>query len=427
MLVSLPTGRVELQYRSGQPLVPASVVKLLTTYAALKKLGPSFRFRTEVYARAEPSDGVVQGDIWIKGYGDPLFDSEKAELLAQALREHGIRRITGGVFVDESFFEPAAEQICLDPDCAGTYNPVVSAAAVDFNMLTLRVAVPPRPGKPVAAGGLAADGYARVSCSAVSGKKGGSLRVKSIGTLGNGQEGFRVSGQGASRGPRVREYRFHAADPAGLFAHTVRAALERSGIRVQGQPAREGTVPAGAAVIAGCESAPLSELIAGINKYSNNFMAEMLLKGLGGNVAGPPGTTEKGVAVVASVLGEAAIPERTGMIDCGSGLSRLCLVSPETFCRLLVTAWRDAAVGADFLSSLALNSGEGTLRRRMLKPGITVRGKTGTLNDVIGFAGYVTGPTGKTFAAAIILNDVRDRAKARQAIDSFLEQVAFSG
>ncbi len=427
MLVSLPSGRVELDYRSGDPLVPASVVKLLTTYAALKKLGPSFRFPTEMYAAVQPSDGVVRGDIWIKGYGDPLFDFEKAGLLARELKEHGIRRITGGIFTDESFFEPAAEQVCLDRDCVGAYNPVVSAAAADFNMLTLRVAVPKRAGKPVMADAPAAEGYARVRCSAVSGKKGGSLRVKSTGAVGNGQEGFQVTGQGASRGPRVREYRFHAADPAGLFAHTVRVALERAGIRVEGRDSRRGTVPAGAVLIARCESEPLSELIADINKYSNNFMAEMLLRGLGAHEAGPPGTTEKGVAAVRAVLDQVAVPERAGMIDCGSGLSRFCLVSPGTFCRLLVAAWRDAAVGADFLSSLAVNSGEGTLRRRMAKPGLTVRGKTGTLSDVIGFAGYVTGPAGKTFAASIILNDVRDRAGARRAIDSFLEDVAFSG
>ena len=76
---------------------------------------------------------------------------------------------------------------------------------------------------------------------------------------------------------------------------------------------------------------------------------------------------------------------------------------------------------------MAANGGEGTLKKRMHRPGLTVRGKTGTLNDVIGFAGYVSGPSGKTYAAAIMLNEVRDRFKARQAVDSLLEQVAFSG
>ena len=163
-----------------------------------------------------------------------------------------------------------------------------------------------------------------------------------------------------------------------------------------------------------------------MNKYSNNFMAEMLLRGLGGYVEGSPGTSAKGIAVIRNTLNEAGITDETGMLNCGSGLSRFCRISPETFCRLLTAAWQDPIIGADFTSSLAVNAEEGTLRRRMHKPGLTVRGKTGTLNDVIGFAGYVSGPSGKVYAVTIMLNDVKDRGKARQAIDSFLEEVAFS-
>jgi D-alanyl-D-alanine carboxypeptidase/D-alanyl-D-alanine-endopeptidase (penicillin-binding protein 4) len=168
-------------------------------------------------------------------------------------------------------------------------------------------------------------------------------------------------------------------------------------------------------------------LITGLNRYSNNFMAEMLLKSLGGFIAGAPGTSEKGIAIIRTSLREAGIPHEIATLDCGSGLSRFCRVSPATFCRLLSAAWNDKDIREEFISSLALNGGQGTLRRRMCKPGLTVRGKTGTLGDVIGFAGYVTGPSGKTCAAAVILNDVPDRAQARKAVDSLLEQVAFSG
>ena len=155
-------------------------------------------------------------------------------------------------------------------------------------------------------------------------------------------------------------------------------------------------------------------------------MAEMLLKSLGGTIVGAPGATEKGIAIVRTSLREAGIPAEIATLDCGSGLSRFCRVSPATFCRLLAAAWKDEGIREEFISSLAVNGGQGTLRRRMCKPGLTVRGKTGTLADVVGFAGYVTGPSGKTCAAAIILNDVPDRGRARQAVDSLLEQVAFS-
>jgi len=426
LLVSLPSGQVDFEYRSSDPFVPASLVKLLTSYAALKKLGPEFRFRTEVFARSEPSGGIIQGDIWIKGYGDPFLVPEKVQLLVQALKDRGIRQITGNVYADNSFFSPGAEHICLDSDCIGVYNPVVSPTAVDFNLVTVRLTVPAKAGQTVTVDSPAGN-YVHVNGRAVSGgsKKGGqTLKVRSLGANGNGQEEFQVSGQGSPKGPRLREFRFHAADPAGLAAHTIRAAAEKGGIRIQGREAREGIVPPGVVMVARSESPPLSELVSSMNKYSNNFMAEMLLKGLAGHVAGSPGTTRQGVAVVRTTLDEARIPTNTGMLDCGSGLSRFCLLTPEAFCRLLIAAWQDPAIGSAFLASLAANAEEGTLRRRMRKPGLIVRGKTGTLNDVIGFAGYVSGPSGRTYAVTVMLNDVRDRSRARQAIDTFLEDVA---
>jgi len=428
-IVALPSGQVIAESRAAEPFVPASLVKMLTGYTALKKLGPTFRFSTALYAMNEPSGGVVQSDIWIKSNGDPYFVADNANQLARALRDRGVRQIRGGVYADNSFFQPGSEQVCLDSDCIGVYNPVISATAVDFNLLTVRLTFPPKAGKPVTIDSVPAGDYARIAGrpAAASGKKkgGGLLRVRSAGATGSGQEEFLVSGS-AGKGSRVREFRFHPADPAGFSAHAMRTALERSGIKVEGQTAKEGTMPAGAKAIAVCESPPLLEIVSQMNKYSNNFMAEMLLRSIGGHLAGAPGTPAKGIAIVREALQEAGIQEQLGMLDCGSGLSRFCRITPDTFSRLLTAAWKDPALRDDFFSSLAVNAEEGTLRRRMRKPGLTVHGKTGTLNDVIGFAGYVTGPSGKTFAVSIMLNDVRDRAGARQAIDALLEEVAFS-
>ncbi len=428
LAVSLSSGEVVCQSHAEDTFVPASLMKLLTSYAAMKKLGPSFRFTTKVFAVEAPVEGVVSGDIWIKGNGDPFFVSEKALLLAQTIKESGIRQIRGSIFVDESFFDPPSERICLDSDCAGAYNPVVSATAIDYNTLTVKIATPVKAGKAFSADSGLMDGYVRVSGQASSGKKGGnSLTLRSLGATGKGQEQLQLSGQASGREGGFREFRFNAADPAGLFAHAMRTALKRSGVKVLGADAKEGTAPPEAKVIANYDSPQLVELISGLNRYSNNFMAEMLLKSLGGHVAGAPGTSEKGIAIVRTSLREAGIPVGTGTLDCGSGLSRFCRVSTETFCRLLCAVWNDSAIREGFISSLAANGEQGTLRRRMCKPGLTVRGKTGTLNDVIGFAGYVSGPSGRTCAVAVILNEVRDRAKARQAVDFFLEKVAFSG
>ncbi|MGO9312256.1 MAG: D-alanyl-D-alanine carboxypeptidase/D-alanyl-D-alanine-endopeptidase [Syntrophobacteraceae bacterium] len=428
LVVSLSSGEVVCQSRPKDTFVPASLMKLLTSYAALKKLGPSFRFTTKVLAVEAPVEGVISGDIWIKGSGDSFFVSENALLLAQEMRESGIRQIRGSIFVDNSFFDPPSERICLDSDCAGAYNPVVSATAIDYNTLTVKITTPAKGGKAFSADPGLAAGYVLVNGEPGSGKKGAPpLRLRSLGASGKGQEHFQLSGGASGRGGRVREFRFNAADPAGLFANAMRTALERSGVKVLGTEAREGTAPPDAKVIAYHDSPQLVELISGMNRYSNNFMAEMLLRSLGGHVAGAPGTSEKGIAIVRTSLREAGIPAETESLDCGSGLSRFCRISPETFCRMLCAAWSDSGIREGFILSLAVNGEKGTLRRRMCKPGLTVRGKTGTLNDVIGFAGYVSGPSGRVCAVAVMLNEVRDRAKARQALDFLLEKVAFSG
>ena len=330
LVVSLPSGAVVCESRSKDVFVPASLMKLLTSYTALKKLGPAFRFETKVLAAGAPDEGVISGDIWIKGSGDPFFVSDSALQLAKTIREKGIRQIRGGIFVDNSFFQPSSERICLDSDCVGLYNPVVSAAAIDFNTLTVRVSIPfkgaaassAKPGgrshRPAASraksGGRSprpgvdsglADGYVQVNGSAGLGKKGASsVTLHSNGATGNGEEQFQLSGRASAHGSRTREFRFNAADPAGLFAHATRSALERAGVKVLGAGAREAKVPPGAEVIAAYDSPPLEELISSMNKYSNNFMAEMFLRSLGGYVSGAPGDSRKGVAVLRTTLGE---------------------------------------------------------------------------------------------------------------------------
>jgi D-alanyl-D-alanine carboxypeptidase/D-alanyl-D-alanine-endopeptidase (penicillin-binding protein 4) len=208
LVVSLSTGEVVCESRSKDSLVPASLMKLLTSYAALKKLGPSFRFATKVLASEAPEDGIISGDIWIKGSGDPFFSSESALQLARAVKEAGIRQIRGSVLVDNSFFQPLSEHICLDSDCVGAYNPVVSAAAIDFNMLNVKITVPARASKAGVADSGLAEGYVRVSGQVSPGKKGGNpLSLRSVGAAGNGQEQFQLSGSTPGRGGRVRTRR----------------------------------------------------------------------------------------------------------------------------------------------------------------------------------------------------------------------------
>jgi D-alanyl-D-alanine carboxypeptidase/D-alanyl-D-alanine-endopeptidase (penicillin-binding protein 4) len=184
-------------------------------------------------------------------------------------------------------------------------------------------------------------------------------------------------------------------------------------------------VPPGATRLVVQESPPLGDLLYGLNRYSNNFMAEMLLRSMGGSVLGPPGTSAKGVTVIRRTLAQLGIPDREVVLDSGSGLSRACRVSARAFGAVLVDAYNDHALGPEFLASMAVSSREGTLKKRFRQNGVTVRGKTGTLKDVVAFSGYVGFPGGRVFAATVLLDGVRQRWDARAALDALLEQLPY--
>ncbi len=426
-VVSLSPAGTVWEYRAQEPLIPASLVKVLTSYAALKNLKPDHRFETSVYAAEQPQGDTIRGDIWIKGAGDLFFHTENARDVASRIRARGIRTIQGSVFVDNSFFSPQAEQICLDENCGQSYNPVVSAMAMEYNTVLLRVSPAAKAGAPAQVGWYPPGDFIRLENSARTSLKptGEGLRIEPAGATESGKDRVRIVGKIALR--KNFESRMNVGDPASFVSGAFRQMLREAGVEVKGSASGASLAPRAAVKLVSYESAPLGDVIYGLNRYSNNFMAEMLVRSMGGIVAGPPGTLQKGVGVIRDSLAALHVPESEVMLDSGSGLSRDCRVTARAFSTLLADAYSDDSIEPQFLSSFAANGQEGTLRRRVCKPGITIRGKTGTLKDVVGFAGYVSGCGNGPYAVAIILNSVRDIAGARSAVDAFLEELVRVG
>lgn len=422
-VVSLSSGKVVWEYRPAEPLVPASLVKLFTSYSALRRLGPNTRFTTAIHAETEPIDGRIPGNIWVRGEGDIFFVAEKARELAMKLKDRGVRKIEGGVLVDNGFFEPLAVQVCLDPDCADAYNPVISATSVDFNGIAFHVLPGKKPGAPAQVSWSPPGDYVELVNQAVTGGKKvkAPLSIQSLGMNQDGRERFRVSGGISVRSTWGSTYRFSVADPATFFTRSFASFLQDAGIEVTGGKRGTAGLPANARRLAVYESPPLKDLIYGLNRHSNNFMAEALLRSLGARLLGNPGTAAKGLSVVHGILHDLGISEREVALDNGSGLSRKSLASPRAFCRLLQAAHQDPVIGPVLTNSLAVTGQEGTLRNRMCASPFVIQGKTGTLNNAMGFAGYVSIPGGERYAVAIILNGLRDFGNARQALDTFLE------
>ena len=420
-IVSLPSGRVVWEHHADTPLIPASLAKLFTGYTALKRLGPDHRFRTELLTEALPQGGTVAGNLWIRSEGDILLTTERAAEIANLLKAASVKTVSGGLRVDNSRFLPGKEQICLDGKCIETYNPVISATAMDYNVVTLRIEPGSKPKTPAKVLCSPPGDYLRIINKAETGPRRSRSTLEVVpGVIGESQgEVARISGKIPAGGP-PEEFRFNAEAPALFTAHAFKEIFRRKGIDILG-PAGEGTAPSGAVRTTLYESPPLGELLYGLNRYSNNFMAEMLLRSLGGATAGYPGTSLKGLDAVKKSVRELGIPEQEAVTASGSGLDRISRVSPAAFCTLLFSAWGDPVLGPVFFASMAENGCSGTLCRRLIRPGLVVRGKTGTLSDVVGFAGVVSPASGGQYIVAVMLNGVKDVSAARAILDALLE------
>jgi serine-type D-Ala-D-Ala carboxypeptidase/endopeptidase (penicillin-binding protein 4) len=425
--VSLSSGQVLFEYHPNDPLIPASLVKILTSCAALKGLGPDHRFNTSVWVTSDPQGREIPGDIWIRSEGDIFLTEENALALARKVKDLGINTIRGGVYADGSFFRPEQEKICLNEKCSDTYNPMVSGTAFEFNSIVFRVLPGLKPGSPLRVEWSPPGDYVRLSNLGVTGSKSSKTPValQPLAITGDGGERYQLSGRMPLGMKGGREFRFSVNDPAGFVARTFKSLLSRAGVEVRGASAMGDAVPPGAKKLATYESAPLGDTLYGLNRYSNNFMAEMLLRSLGASAAGVPGTMGKGLVEVGKMLVALGVPEGEFLLDSGSGLSRVCRVSPRAFCTVLENACRDPSVSSVFLSSLAVNAQAGTLRKRLRSSAVTLHGKTGTLGDVVAFAGYISAPGKDTVIVTVILNGVRDLAQAKEAVDSFLEETAY--
>ncbi|WP_170161658.1 D-alanyl-D-alanine carboxypeptidase/D-alanyl-D-alanine endopeptidase [Desulfosoma caldarium] len=424
-VVALPSGTILWENQAHKPLVPASLTKLLTSYAALKVLGPDYRFRTEIWAECKPVQGVVSGSLWIKGYGDPFLIPERIWILAQKVRSQGIEKVLGGIYVDDSAFDPPLEHLCLDNRCDRPHNPLISATA--FNNNTVSVEIVPGKAGPAAPNlrTFPPTDYV-VFCQAWQAQaKNPRVGLESLGVGDDGRETFRVYGKKPGEAFLPAEYRMNIQDPQRFAALTFRRALKDAGTEVQSADAGSRPLPPQAFLVYRFESPPLSDVLYGLNRYSNNFMAEMMLRVLGFHVYGPPGSLAKGCRAVENVLVGLGIPTAEAILDSGSGLTRSTRVSAATFNAVLMAAHRDWGVGPEFLASLARSGEEGTLRKRMkaCAADYTIRGKTGTLKDVVSFSGYIGNLFGTAYAVTVIMNGVAAPWKAREALDAFVTDI----
>ncbi len=403
----LGSGEVVLDWRADVPRNPASTMKLLTTLVALDLLGPTYRWKTDVYALGEIADGRLDGDLLIKGHGDPFLVTERVWQLLRKIRQEGIDEIAGDLLIDDGWFDvgdydPAA----FDNQPLRAYNVAPNALLTNFKVVRywfepdgerVRVRTDPE------LGNLRVDNRLRVR----EGYCGGFQRGIAVDMNGTNDEVI-FSGRfpsGCKRYAMDRTALSHNAFTFGLF----RSLWEESGGTLEGswRNVRKDDVieDEELAPLVSFHSPPLVEMIARVNKHSNNVMARQVLYTLAAEVGGPPGTEKGGREVIEAWLQEKALNACTMALENGAGLSRNTRVSASGMGAMLRFAWRQPYM-PEYLASMSLSGLDGTLRRRFTDSELkgTAHLKTGSLDHVAAIAGYLQARSGRRFAVVALHN-----------------------
>ena len=415
-------------HNAAQAMNPASTIKLLTTYAALELLGPTYTWKTEAYAGGKIEGGVLEGNLILKGYGDPKLSLENFWLLLRRLRALGLREIRGDLVQDRSYFEPAAyDPAKFDAEPLRAYNVGPDALLLNFKAVrfqfvpdadtkSVTVIAEPKPaGLEFAAAVRASDGPCgdwRAGIKANFQSNGGSAKASFAGSMP------------ASCGERYWNASL-MAQPNYVYG-VFKQLWEELGGTLAGAW-KDGAVPADARLLATGESASNAELARDINKFSNNVMARQLFLTLGAEMLKLPGNSERSAEVVRSWLAEKKLDFPELVLENGSGLSRQERISAEHMGALLLEAWR-SAVMPELMSSLPLVAYDGTMRRRLRFESIAGQAhiKTGSLSDARTLAGYVLDRRGKRQVVVLFINH-GNAAAGQPAQDALLRWVYEGG
>jgi D-alanyl-D-alanine carboxypeptidase/D-alanyl-D-alanine-endopeptidase (penicillin-binding protein 4) len=444
-VMSTKDGRVLASHNSDRLFTPASNMKIYTTAVALDLLGPDYRWRTSVYADKQPdASGVIEGNVTLYGRGAPDFESKKGlTSLADQLYQRGVRRVSGSVVGDDSYFRGELYGLGWQwNDLQWYFGAEPSALTINENSVELTISPAGKVGTSATLTLSLEGNYLHLVNHTATIERDGTttlginrgLSDKELVVWGD----FPVTGRPFSA--------FLSIPKPALWAATLfKQALIARGIKVEGEArSQDGRVaerdkfdPQKAIELGQENSAALADIVRHTNKASDNLYAELILRTLGkerGSTAPDPdarknrarGDDEAGSAVVRSWLSNNGVAMEGLAFWDGSGLSRLDLVTPEATARLLTAIARTNAATA-FHDSLPIAGRDGTLTGRLSRLNGRIFAKTGTLTYDHSLSGYAATPSGEVLAFSIFCNDASGRANPVRLIDQIAGLIADSG
>lgn len=412
---------VILELNPKKKMIPASISKVATASAALEYFPPGHKFKTYLLSSGEVQDKTLKGDLVLQGHGDPGFVSENMWFLVNNFKRNDISKIDGDIVVDDSHFDQKRYDISRQPERVDrAYDAPVGAMSFNWNSVNIFV----RPGaKAGEAGKVFLDPeneYVRLVNKTVTTSGAENKVVASRMEDKNfGGDVIHVSGKIGKNAKEVVIFK-NITQPDLWSGYNLKAFLIQRGITVTGK-VRVGKASEKAVILAEAESKAIEQAVADMNKFSNNYVAEMLTKNMGA-LKVMPGTLEAGMEMINAHLKKLGIPEDQYYIQNPSGLTRDNQISPFGMWKVILHLRNDFKVQPEFLSSLPIAGVDGTLKKRMKNsPGERwVRAKTGFLTNVVSLAGYAGRSDGRVFTFTFIFNGTKDEASVRNFFDQML-------
>lgn len=422
-------GKLLYGYNPNKTLTPASVTKLVTSAAAMKLWGADHTFKTKLYYTGRKSQGTIFGDLYIKGDGDPYLVSEKLWQMASDLRNMGIREIKGSIVLDQSLFDGEKRDESRGEgrnSSRNAYDAPVSALGVNFNTFELMVAPSQTPGSKAL---VSLSPYSIRSMSikndvqTVSSSYSSKPNVRRYSNK-NGSSTLVATGKISKDADALKIYR-SVNDPGLSSGEIIRSFLQKEDIAVYGA-VKDGVVPNNASFLYEIEGYRMGKIIHGLNNFSNNFIADVLVKRMGAafwNKTNPDqpgsGSYENGIKVLNRFLKEEMKLGNDFYLENGSGLSTNNRISSFGLASLMSHMTEELEYFPEFLASLPASGVAGTMKKRFSSPMTKhlkgrVRAKTGTLSQPISvssLSGYINHKDHGLLAFAIIQNGEKGKSQ----------------
>lgn len=407
-IYSLDRGETLYEIRSKRLFIPASNAKVLTTAVALKYLGSNYRFATRIYTDGILEDETLKGNLYIKGSGDPKLVTEQLWLMVNELRNLPIKRIEGNIIADDSFFDDQKRiKTWIKNPGAQAYEAPLGALSFNFNTVKVYVSPGQKVGDQPRIVIEPENGYINLENNAQTLRPGKRRRLIVNRVDKKDHDLITISG-GINLGQPRAEYFLNITNPTQYALNVFKSYIDLSGITFGGQ-LQQGKVPDDAEELHMHEGEPLALALRGLNKFSNNFVAEQILKTIGGDHLSLPGSTQKGLRVFEKYMKQLGYEPGQYSIHDGSGLSRQNRLSPKIIVDILRNVKDDLSIYPEFVAALGIMGVDGNVKNRMRKVASSskARVKTGTLNFVSALSGFFQSKEGELFAFSILMNDLK--------------------